>query len=344
MEISAEVLGVFLNGEVIGDPKVCVSKPSKIEEGEQGSVSFLGNMKYEAYLYKTNASVVLVPKDFSPSKAVQPTMIRVEDVYKSIGMLMEKFGSTEKRTYAISELAIIDSTSHVSKTCNVGHYTIIKEQVIIGEDTDIYDQVFVGAHVQIGKGCRIMPGVKIYPNTKIGNFVTIHAGTVIGCDGFGYSKDPNGKYHKIQHLGNVVIEDNVEIGANTVIDRATMGSTVIRKGVKLDNLIQIAHNVEIGEDTVMAAQSGVAGSSKIGERVVVGGQAGIVGHRKIADEVQIQAQSGVISNVNEVGKRLYGYPAIEYTTYLRAFAYMKDLPNLAARIKKLEELKEPNNK
>lgn len=336
MKISARELANLLKGSIEGDPDVMVHAPSKIEEGKKGTITFLGNMKYESYAYSTNASIILVPSDFEPTTTITATLIKVPNVYQAMSILMDTFGEVKERRKGVSEYSII-SSSQISSNISIGHFTVIQKNVSIGDNTSIGDQVFIGEGCKIGIDCIIYPGVKLYPNTVVGDRCIIHAGSVIGCDGFGYSKGDDNRYKKIQHVGVVIIEDDVEIGANTVIDRATMGETRIKRGVKLDNLIQVAHNVEIGEDTVMAAQSGVAGSSKIGNRVVIGGQAGIVGHRKIADEVQIQAQSGVISNVKEVGKRLYGYPAIEYQSYLRAFALMKNLPELKDRIISLEK-------
>ena len=338
MLISAKEISSFLDGEIVGDPDVQVHAPSKIEEGKEGTISFLANPKYEHYAYTTDASILLVSKIFEPTNTIKSTLIKVEDVYASIAKLLEKFGNSKSNTKSISSLAVIDKSASISHDVEIDAYTVVKAEVKIEAGTVIYPHVFIDEHVSIGTNCIIYPGVKIYAGTVIGNSCVIHAGTVIGCDGFGYSKSADGAYTKILHVGNVILEDHVEIGANTVIDRATMGSTIIRKGAKLDNLIQIAHNVEIGENTAMAAQSGIAGSTKIGKRVMIGGQAGIVGHRNIADDVQIQAQSGVISNVTEVGKRLYGYPAFEYSEYLKAYALMKNLPSMKAKIAELEAM------
>lgn len=337
MLISAKEIASYLHGEVEGNPDVQVHAPSKIEEGEVGTISFLANPKYEHYAYTTNASILIVSQDFQPTESISSTLIKVPDVYASIAKLLEKFSDNKAQKYQIASSAIIESSADIHAEVSIDAYTVIKDYCKVGQRTLIYPHVFIDESVKIGKDCIIYAGVKIYPNTVIGDNCIIHAGSVIGCDGFGYSKDENGAYTKIKHVGNVILENDVEIGANVTIDRATMGSTIIKRGAKIDNLVQIAHNVEIGEDTAMAAQSGIAGSTKVGNRVIIGGQAGIVGHRKIADEVQIQAQSGVISNVKEVGKRLYGYPAIDYQSYLKAYAIMKNLPDLKKQVNELKD-------
>ena len=279
----------------------------------------------------------MVGREFEPTQDVDSTLIKVDDVYACIGNLLNKFGATAEQENEHSSLAFIDSNSTIHEESSIAPFAHIAKDVTIGKGAKIYSHVSIEKGVRIGLNCTIYAGVRIYANTIIGDNCILHAGAVIGSDGFGYSRDKAGKYTKISHVGNVVLEDDVEIGANTVVDRGTMGSTIIRKGVKLDNLIQVAHNVEIGEDTVIAAQTGIAGSSKIGKRVIMGGQVGIAGHRKIANDVQIQGQSGVISNVREEGKRLNGYPAIEYTEYLKAFALMRKLPEMKKRIEELEK-------
>ena len=338
MLITAKELSELLDGEIVGDPMVRVHSPSKIEEGTEGTISFLANPKYEPYVYSTKASILLVDRAFSPSQSVDSTLIKVDDVYASIGNLLNKFGEETKEEYEHSSLAFIDGSTEIHQETSIAAFVSIAKNVAIGKGTKIYAHVGIEQGASIGMNCIIYSGVKIYANSVIGDNCIIHSGAVIGSDGFGYSRSKEGKYTKINHVGNVILEDNVEIGANTVVDRGTMGSTIIRKGVKLDNLIQVAHNVEIGEDTVIAAQTGIAGSTKIGQRVVMGGQVGIAGPRKIANDVQIQGQSGVISNVREEGKRLNGYPAIEYTEYLRAYALMRTLPDMKKRIEELERL------
>lgn len=337
MVVTAKELSDMLGGEIVGDPTVEVSSPSKIEEGKEGTISFLANPKYEHFAYTTNASILLVGRNFEPSKNISSTLIRVDDVYASIGNLLNKFSDSIQNEYEHSSLAFIKEGGNIHSDTTIEAFTCIAADVEIGEGSIIRSHVSIEKGVKIGKHCKIYPGVKIYANSVLGDNVIIHAGAVIGCDGFGYSKDENGQYTKLNHVGNVVIENDVEIGANATIDRATMGSTVIKKGAKLDNLTQIAHNVEIGEHTVMAALSGIAGSTKIGKHVTMGGQVGVIGHRKIADGVMIQGKSGVISNVREEGKRLYGYPAIEYSEYLKAYALMRQLPTMKARIEELEK-------
>lgn len=337
MLITANEISTFLGGEVVGDPEVQVHSPSKIEEGKEGTISFLANPKYEAYAYSTEASILLVEKSFVPTKSISSTLIKVDDVYASIGLLLDKFGKIDQEEFSISSLAVISNSAELASQVSVGEFSVIRDEVKIGENTIIHTHVNIGKNCTIGKNCILYPGVVLYPNCVIGSNCILHAGAVIGSDGFGYSKDDEGKYTKIQHVGNVILEDNVEVGCNTVIDRATMGSTIIRKGVKLDNLIQIAHNVELGENTALAAQVGIAGSTKLGKGVMVGGQVGIAGHKEIADFVQIQGKSGVISSIKEVGKRLFGYPALEYKEFLRAFASMKRLPALIERINAMEK-------
>jgi UDP-3-O-[3-hydroxymyristoyl] glucosamine N-acyltransferase len=337
MIVTAKELSELLNGEIVGDPAVVVHSPSKIEEGKKGTISFLANPKYEHFAYTTEASILLVGRNFVPSKTLNSTLIKVDDVYASIGNLLNKFGDSAQNEYEHSSLAFIHDETHIHENTAINAFACIAEGVEIGEGTVIHSHVTFDKNVKVGKNCIIYPGVKVYANTVIGDHVIVHAGAVIGCDGFGYSKDDEGKYTKLNHVGNVIIEDHVEIGANATIDRATMGSTVIKQGAKLDNLTQIAHNVEIGEHTVMAALSGIAGSTKIGKHVTMGGQVGVIGHRTIADGVMIQGKSGVISNVREKGKRLYGYPAIEYGEYLKAYALMRQLPKMKARIEELEK-------
>ncbi len=336
MKATAQELAEILNGEIIGDPMITVHAPSKIEEGTIGTISFLANPKYEKFVYTTNASILLVGKDFIPKQDISSTLIKVDDVYASVGSLLNAFGASAQKEYEHSSLAFIDPSANVHKDTNIGPFACVGKEVQIGEGTHVSAHVTINENVTIGKDCMIYPGVTLYANTVIGNRCIIHAGAVIGSDGFGYSKDEEGVYTKINHVGNVMLEDDVEIGANAVVDRATMGSTIIKKGAKLDNLVQIAHNVEVGDHTVIAALSGIAGSAKIGKHVIMGGQVGVVGHREIADKVMIQGKSGVASNVTEVGKRLYGYPAIEYREYLKAYALMRQLPDLHQRIKELE--------
>lgn len=338
MFITAKELCNLLGGELEGDPDVEVHSPSKIEEAEAGTLSFLANPKYEAYAYSTKASVLLVGKDFKPEKPVSPTLIRVNDVYSSLGQLLEHFNHREKAISGVSQKASVDPSAQIGANSAIGDFTVVMAGVEIGEDCQIYPQVYLGHNVQIGSGVKIFPGVRIYHDCVVGDHCIIHANAVIGSDGFGYSRNEAGEYTKIAQIGNVVLENHVEVGAHTTIDRATMGSTRIRQGAKLDNLIQIAHNVDIGENTAIAAQAGVAGSSRIGKNVLIGGQAGIVGHITVPDGAQIQAQSGVTATEDEKGKRLYGSPALEYMQYLKSYAVFKNLPGLKQKVDELEKL------
>ncbi|NJN33899.1 MAG: UDP-3-O-(3-hydroxymyristoyl)glucosamine N-acyltransferase [Saprospiraceae bacterium] len=341
MTISAQTLAQMLNGVVEGNPSVSVSRPGKIESGRAGEICFLSNEKYEQFAYSTEASILLVSHDFRPKQALKPTLIRVSNVYESLAFLLEKFSTlnTSVSESIISERASIDPSVFLGENIAIGDFAVIEKGVSIGQNTRIASQVFIGKNTQIGENCMIHIGVKIYDNAVIGSNCMLHAGVVIGSDGFGFAPQANGSYKKIHHVGNVVIENNVEIGANTTIDRASIGSTIIRQGVKLDNLIQIAHNVEIGENTVVAAQTGISGSTKIGKNCRIGGQVGIVGHITIGDGVQIQAQSGIAASL-ESGAKVYGSPAIGYGNYLRSYAIFKILPDLAKRVLALEKNKE----
>lgn len=335
--INAAQLAQILNGKVEGNPEVIVNRPSKIEEAEAGSIAFLGNLKYEQYAYSTKASILLVSNDFAPSQPITATLIRVADVYASVAILLEKFGQAQQsERKEISSKASIHSSASIGEQSAIGDFSIIEENVTIGSNTTIYGQVFIGKNAKIGNNVTLYSGVKIYQDCEIGDNCILHSNVVIGSDGFGFAPNADGTFKKVPQIGNVLIENNVEIGSNTTIDRATMGSTIIRSGVKLDNLIQIAHNVEIGKNTVIAAQAGIAGSTKIGENCMIGGQVGIVGHIKIADGTKIQAQSGVAASITEPKTAIYGSPAIAYAQFLRAFAVFKQLPEVLKRIQHLE--------
>lgn len=340
MLMTARQLCQLLDGDLEGNPDVTVSKPSKIEEAEPGSLAFLANPKYEQYVYETEASVVLVDRSFKPAKPVNTTLIRVDDVYKSLGVLLNQVQTRDALEPGISSLAFVHPEARVDKSASIGPFASIGAGAVIGRNAAIYPHVYIGHNVKVGAASLIYSGVRIYHGCEIGENCVIHANAVIGSDGFGFSRAENGVFTKIAQVGNVVLENNVEIGANTVIDRATMGSTLLREGVKLDNLIQIAHNVDIGENTALAAQSGVAGSTKIGKNVMIGGQAGFVGHITIADGVQVQAQSGVISSVLNEGERMYGSPAIRYIDFLKSYSLFKQLPELQKKIAELEKLVE----
>jgi len=336
MKTSAKELAEFLNATIDGDPDIVVTHPSKIEEAGPGSISFIGNPKYEPFAYTTQASILVVPQEFKAQKPLQATLLRVNNVYQSLGTLLSKF-ETNGHPEGISVLSTIDATVSISPDLAVGAYTVIEKNVTIGVGTKIYPQVYIGHDVVIGKGCTIYSGVKIYAGCQIGDHCIIHSNSVIGGEGFGFSMDEKGVFEKIPQLGNVVIGDDVEIGSGCTIDRATLGSTKIARGCKLDNLIQIAHNVEIGENTVIAAQAGIAGSSKIGARCMIGGQVGIAGHIHIPDGTQIQAQSGIMSAPEGPNQKLFGYPAISYNDYLRSYAIFRQLPELDQRLRNLEK-------
>lgn len=345
MQLSAKELAQLLNGSVEGNSDVTVNRPSKIEEGGEGTISFLGNPKYESYAYTTTASILLVNQNFQPQEPITPTLIRVDNVYESIALLLEKFNVGNNTYQGISDNAIIHESASIGENTSVGDQVIIENDAIIGKNCVFHPQVFIGHHVKIGDNVTLFPGVRIMHSCSIGDNCTVYANTVIGSDGFGYALKEDGRYEKIAQIGNVIIEDNVEIGSNTTIDRATMGSTIIRRGVKLDNLIQVAHNVEIGENTVIAAQAGIAGSTKIGKNCRIGGQVGFAGHLTIADGTQIQAQSGLASSVNEPNTAIFGSPAIGYKDYIRAYAVFKKLPDLYKKISQLEKrLKEQQSK
>lgn len=337
MQISAKELSALLNGTLEGNPDVMVTGPSKIEEGIPGTLTFLANPKYEAYVYTTKASVLLCGNDFVPSRPLAATIIRVENVYGSIALLLEKFASEVSSPTGISSQAFVDVTAVVGEGSSVGHFSVIEKNAVIGKNCTIHAQVFVGENVIIGDNVTLHSGVKIYHNCRLGNNITLHSNVVIGADGFGFAPQEDGTYKKVAQIGNVVIEDDVEIGSNTTVDRATMGSTYIRKGVKLDNLIMVAHNVEIGENTVIAAQTGIAGSTKIGRNCMIGGQVGIVGHILIADRTKIQAQSGIARTIKEPDTAWYGSPAIDYADFLKAQVVFKKLPELQKRIQELEK-------
>jgi UDP-3-O-[3-hydroxymyristoyl] glucosamine N-acyltransferase len=329
MQISAKNLAQLLNGTVEGDDSVCVTRPGKIETGEKGMICFLGNPQYESFAYTTKASILLVSRDFKPLKPLSPTLIRVDSVYESLAFLLEKFGKSEDSTQksVISTHSSIHPSVKMGANISIGDFVVIEEGVVIGSNCKIAAQVFIGKNTQMSDHVTVHNGVKIYPNTEIGNRCILHAGAVIGSDGFGFAPQADGSYKKIHHLGNVILQDDVEVGANTTIDRGSIGATLIRRGVKLDNLIQIAHNVEIGENTVIAAQTGIAGSTKIGKNCRIGGQVGIGGHLTIGDNVQMQGQSGVTTNWGN-GVKLYGYPAIPITDYLKSYAVFKKLPEI----------------
>jgi UDP-3-O-[3-hydroxymyristoyl] glucosamine N-acyltransferase len=337
MQITAGELSKLLNGTIEGDANVKIHTVAKIEEGTTGALSFLANPKYESYIYETGSSAVLVNADFKPSQPVKTTLIRVENAYSSFTFLLEKFSNPNHQLKGIEAGSIISEKAKIGNDVYVGGLAYISEKVEVGDQSIIYPQVFIGIGSKIGKNCILYPGVKIYHDCVIGDNCIIHAGAVVGSDGFGFAPQADRSYKKIPQTGNVIIENDVEIGANTTIDRATMGSTIIRKGVKLDNLVQIAHNVEVGSHTVLASQSGIAGSGKVGNYVVLGGQTAISGHIEIADGNQIGGQSGVIASIKENDKKWFGTPAMEYKDSLRSLAIHRKLPELLKRIETLEK-------
>ena len=333
MNFTAGQIADQLNGTVVGDKEVGINTLSKIEEGKKGSLTFLANPKYTEFIYSTDASATIVANDFEPTEKITTTLIKVKDPYSSFTTILELFNDDKYKRAGISDKSDIHKSSIISKGSYVGSYTTIGKNSIIGNDCIIDSQVFIGDNVKIGNSCKIYPGTKILNDTIIGNSCIIHSSCSIGSDGFGFAPNDDGTYKKIPQTGNVVIGNNVEIGSNSTIDRATIGSTIINDGVKLDNQIQIAHNVEIGENTAIAAQSGVAGSTKIGKNCMIGGQVGIIGHLKIGDNVKIQAQAGVTSDV-ESNARITGTPAISYMNYNKSYIHFKNLPEIVKKIDK----------
>ncbi|MBK77649.1 MAG: UDP-3-O-(3-hydroxymyristoyl)glucosamine N-acyltransferase [Flavobacteriaceae bacterium] len=336
MKFTAEQIAKKVNGNIEGNSKVELFALSKIEEAKQGSITFLSNPKYIPFIYKTKASAVIVDNNFIPENKLETTLIRVKDAYSSFTKILELFNMEGDKLYEIDKSALVNKTIKIPKKIFVGALTIIEKGVVLSENIQIKAQCYIGENVKIGKNTIIQNGVKILSNSIIGNNCIVNAGAVIGCDGFGFAPQENGTYAKIPQTGNVVIGNNVEIGSNSTIDRATMGSTIIHDGVKIDNLVQIAHNAEIGKNTVFAGQSGVSGSTKIGENCVIGGQAGIAGHLKIGNNVRIQGQTGVLRDIPD-NKQIQGTPAIEFNDYYRSYAYFKKLPDFENRLKKIEK-------
>lgn len=338
MKFSAQQIADVLHGSVDGNPQVEISTISKIEEGQPGSLSFLANPKYTQYIYTTQASAVIVANDFVPEKEISATLIRVPDAYGSFATLLSFYQKMiRKEKHGREEPVFVHPTAQVSDDIYLGAHSYVGENVKIGKNVKVYPQVYIGDNVEIGDNTIIYQGVKIYHDTKIGNDCTFHANVVIGSDGFGFAPQTENDFRKVPQVGNVVIEDKVEIGAGSTIDRATIGSTIIKRGVKLDNLIQIAHNVVIGENTVIAAQSGVAGSTHIGKNCMIGGQVGIIGHLKIGDGVMIAAQSGIGNNVKD-GEIIQGSPAFSVGDYRRSYVMFRKLPDLNQRVNTLEKL------
>jgi UDP-3-O-[3-hydroxymyristoyl] glucosamine N-acyltransferase len=339
MQFTAAQISILVNGKIEGNADAAVTSFGKIEEAAEGQLTFLANPKYEDYLYTTRASIAIINDAYELRQPVHPTLIRVKDAYSAFAQLLSSYQDMATRQMkGIQQPSYIAPTAKLGEGVFVGAFSYIGENVKVGANTKIFPGSFIGDNVQIGDGCIIHPGVKIYHDCILRNSVIIHAGTVIGGDGFGFAPQADGSFKKVPQIGNVVIEDQVEIGANTTIDRATMGSTCIRAGAKLDNLIQIAHNVEVGHSTVIAAQAGVSGSTKIGSNVMIGGQAGLVGHIQIADGSKINAQSGVSKSLKEPYSAVTGSPAADYTAALRSQAVFRNLPQLEKRIHELENI------
>jgi len=338
MQFTAAQLASLIGATIEGDAEVSVHAFGKIEEAQPGQLSFLANPKYEEHLYTTNASLIILNKDFVLRQPVAATLLRVNDAYSSFATLLDIYQKMQQSNLTgIQQPSYVASSATIGEDVFIGAFAYISQEVTIGKNSKIYPHCFIGNNVTIGENCVLHAGVKIYHQCQLGSNVIIHAGTVIGSDGFGFAPKADGSLQKVPQIGHVIIEDNVEIGANTTIDRATIGATIVRKGAKLDNLIQIAHNVEVGDSTVIAAQAGISGSTKIGKGVMIGGQAGIVGHIQVGDAAKVNAQSGVTKSI-EKGKAVTGTPAADYTQSLRSQALVRQLPELEKRIKELENI------
>jgi len=336
MIFTASQIAGILEGDVEGNPEIAVHKLAKIEEGEKGALTFLANPKYTSFIYTTKASITIVNRDFVPDHHLETTLIKVDDAYKSFSKLLEYYNQVKNNKVGIEEPVFSADSATYGKDFYLGAFSYLGNNVKIGDNVKIYPNVYIGDNVTIGNNVVIFAGAKIYSETLIGNNCVVHSGVVLGADGFGFAPSENGEYIAVPQIGNVVLEDNVDIGAGTTIDRATLGSTILRKGVKLDNQIQIAHNVEIGEHTVIAAQTGIAGSTKIGKYCKIGGQVGIVGHIIIGDRVKIQAQSGIGRNVKD-DEILQGSPALNYGDYNKSYVHFKNLPKIINRLEHIEK-------
>ncbi|HPW98474.1 MAG TPA: UDP-3-O-(3-hydroxymyristoyl)glucosamine N-acyltransferase [Flavobacterium sp.] len=336
MKFTAEQIAGILEGEVVGNPNAEVATLSKIEEGVEGSLTFLSNPKYANYIYTTKATITIVNHSFVPENEISTTLIKVEDAYKSFSKLLEYYNQVKLMKSGIEQPSVISENVTYGDNLYLGSFSYIGKNVKIGANVKIYPNCFIGDNVVIGDDCVFFAGVKIYSETIIGNNCNIHSGSIIGSDGFGFAPNPDGSFTKIPQIGNVILEDNIDIGSCTTIDRATIGSTIIRKGVKLDNQIQIAHNVEIGENTVIAAQTGIAGSTKIGKNCMIGGQVGFAGHLIIGDNVRIQAQSGIGKNIRE-GETLQGSPSFNYGDWNKSYVHFRNLPKIVAEVEELKK-------
>lgn len=339
MEFTARQIADLLQGEIEGNENTAVSNLSKIEEGTPGTLTFLANPKYTDFIYSTGASIAIVNKSFTPEKNLpgELTLIKVDDAYQCFAKLLDFYNQFRNDKKGIEQPSFIHESALTGEDCYVGAFAYLGKNVKIGNNVKIYPHVYLGDDVVIGDNSVIYPGVKIYHQCKIGKNCTIHASSVVGADGFGFAPNSENNYNKVPQIGNVIIEDHVEIGSNVSIDRATLGSTIIRKGAKIDNLIQIAHNVEIGENTVIAAQTGVAGSTKLGKNMMIGGQVGIIGHLKIADGVKIAAQSGIGQNIEEENSIVQGSPAFSIGDYKRSYVLFRSLPKLKEQMDDLKK-------
>lgn len=342
MEFSAKQIAEYVQGEIVGNENTTIHTFAKIEEGIPGAISFLANPKYTHYIYDTQASIVLVNKDFVPERELSCTLIKVDNAYECLAKLMTMYEMSKPKRTGVSPLASIASTAKIGENVYIGPFACVEEGAVVGDNTVLHPHVTVGPQAKIGSGCLLYPHVTVYHDCRIGNNCILHAGSVIGSDGFGFAPSEEG-YEKIPQIGIVILEDNVEVGANTCVDRATMGATVIKKGVKLDNLIQIAHNVEVGSHTVIASQTGIAGSAKIGQWCMFGGQVGVAGHIKVGDKVNVGAQSGIPGNTPS-GVTLMGYPAIDPKQFARSSVIYKKLPEMYSELnalkKEIENLKQ----
>lgn len=339
MKFTAEQIAGILEGEVVGNPNAVVYKLAKIEEGTSGSLTFLSNPKYQSFIYTTEASITIVNDTFEAEQPITTTLIKVEDAYKAFSKLLEYYNQVKLMKSGIEQPSVISENVVYGEQLYLGSFSYIGKNVTIGNNVKIYPNTFIGDNVTIGDDRIFFAGVRIYSETEIGNKCTIHSGSIIGSDGFGFAPTEDGSYSKIPQIGNVILEDNVEVGSCTTIDRATLGSTIIRKGVKLDNQIQIAHNVEIGENTVIAAQTGIAGSTKIGKNCMIGGQVGFSGHLVIGDNVRIQAQSGIGKNIKD-GETIQGSPAFNYGDWNKSYVHFRNLPKIVADLEELKKKSE----
>jgi UDP-3-O-[3-hydroxymyristoyl] glucosamine N-acyltransferase len=336
MKFTAEQIAGILNGEVVGNPNAEVSKLAKIEEGIPGSLTFLSNPKYQNYIYSTQATITIINKNFEPENPISTTLIKVDDPYQAFSKLLEYYNQVKLMKSGIEQPSVISEGVTYGDDLYLGSFCYVGKNVKIGNNVKIYPNTFIGDNVVIGDNCVFFAGVRVYSETEIGNNCVIHSGAIVASDGFGFAPHEDGTYSKIPQIGNVILEDDVEIGACTTIDRATMGSTIIRKGAKLDNQIQIAHNVEVGENTVIAAQTGIAGSTKIGKNCMIGGQVGVAGHITIGDNVRIQAQSGIGKSLKD-GEVVQGSPAFTYGDYSKSYVHFRNLPKIVTEIEEIKK-------